>query len=380
MSEAQPGPGDKTEKASPQKLRKAREQGQAARSRDWSTAIGLLCALKLFVLMVPTYLDDFRSLFGQAFATLGSEGAQDNVWSNGFSATLLLIARMLAPLALVPLAIVAGSMIPGGWAATLTHLAPRWQRMNPAANLGRLFTRRHALDFGLSLLKVALLLIVMWQVSIEAIGDFLALQAETLDRALPHGAALMMNGVIAMAAVLLLFALIDLPLQVIAFLRHQRMSKQETKEELRSAEGRPEVRQRIRRLQQQLARRNVKKTVPGADVVVVNPQHYAVALKYDEARAEAPFLVAKGIDEMALYIRQIAEQHEVAVVTLPPLARAIYNTSQVNQQIPVPLYKAVALVLGYVLQIRAFQAGRRKTPPLLPEDLGVPAHLSEGRR
>ena len=121
----------------------------------------------------------------------------------------------------------------------------------------------------------------------------------------------------------------------------------------------------------------MRKSVPTADVVIVNPEHYAVALKYDEKRAEAPFLVAKGIDEMALYIRELAKQHAVEVVSMPPLARAIYNTSQVHQQIPAALYQAVARVLSYVLQIKAFRTGRRASEPALPADLSVPRHLSD---
>jgi len=154
------------------------------------------------------------------------------------------------------------------------------------------------------------------------------------------------------------------------------MSKREVKEEHKTSEGRPEVRQRIRQLQAQLAKRSLRKAVPGADVVIVNPEHYAVALKYDEKRAEAPFLVAKGVDEMALYIRQIATERGIEVVPLPPLARAIYNTSQVNQQIPAALYQAVARVLSYVLQIQAFRNGRRSSEPVLPGDLVVPQNLT----
>jgi flagellar biosynthetic protein FlhB len=155
------------------------------------------------------------------------------------------------------------------------------------------------------------------------------------------------------------------------------MSKQEVKEEHKSSEGRPEVRQRIRQLQQQLARRSVRKTVPNADVVIVNPEHYAVALKYDTKRAEAPYVVAKGVDEMALYIRRVAHEHKIETLSLPPLARAIYNTSQVQQQIPAQLYQAVSQVLNYVLQLNAFRDGRRQAPPRFPNEVAVPSHLSE---
>ena len=157
------------------------------------------------------------------------------------------------------------------------------------------------------------------------------------------------------------------------------MSKQEVKEEYKSSEGKPEVKQRIRQIQQQLARRNVNKTVPGADVVIVNPEHYAVALKYDTNRAEAPFVVAKGVDEMALTIRQVAREHGIETLELPPLARAIYNTSQVQQQIPAQLYGAVSQVLNYVLQLNAFRSGRRQAPPRFPNEMVVPSHLSEAQ-
>jgi flagellar biosynthetic protein FlhB len=180
-----------------------------------------------------------------------------------------------------------------------------------------------------------------------------------------------------MCMVFVLFAVIDVPLQAFLFARGQRMTKQEVKEEHKSNEGRPEVRQRIRQLQHAMARRSVKKTVPNADVVIVNPEHYAVALKYDVKRAEAPFVVAKGLDEMALYIKRVALEHKVEVLTLPPLARAIYNTSQVQQQIPAQLYQAVSQVLNYVLQLKAFQSGRRQAPPRFPNEVAVPPHLSE---
>jgi flagellar biosynthetic protein FlhB len=198
-----------------------------------------------------------------------------------------------------------------------------------------------------------------------------------LHDGLMKGAAMMFDGLMSLVAVFLLFAMIDVPLQAFLFAKGQRMSKQEQKEEYKSSEGKPEVKARIRQLQNQMARRNVNKTVPTADVVIVNPEHYAVALKYDANRAEAPYVVAKGIDEMALYIRQVAAKNKIQTVSLPPLARAIYNTSQVQQQIPAVLYQAVSQVLNYVLQLNAFNDGRRPAPPRFPNEVVVPAHLSE---
>jgi flagellar biosynthetic protein FlhB len=218
---------------------------------------------------------------------------------------------------------------------------------------------------------------VLLHVARSTAAEYISLQAMPLDDALVRGASMMLDGLMALVAVFVLFAIVDVPAQAFFFARQQRMSKQEVKEEHKSTEGRPEIKQRVRQLQRQIARRGVRKTVPTADVVIVNPEHYAVALKYDESRAAAPFVVAKGLDEMALYIRQVANEHQVEILPLPPLARAIYHTSQVNQQIPVALYQAVSQVLHYVLQLKAFRTGRRPAAPRFPHEIAVPPHLSE---
>jgi flagellar biosynthetic protein FlhB len=258
-----------------------------------------------------------------------------------------------------------------------SQLMPRFDRFSPVKNLGQLGSAKHWSTFAISVAKAALLGVVLVHTVRSGLNAWVDLQRMPLSDALLKGSSLMFDGLMAMVGVFLLFALIDVPLQAFLFARGQRMSKQEQKEEYKSTEGKPEVRARIRQLQQQLARRNVNKTVPTADVVIVNPEHYAVALKYDNNRAEAPFVVAKGVDEMALYIRSVAAKHQIETVSLPPLARAIYNTSQVQQQIPAQLYQAVSQVLNYVLQLNAFRAGRRQAPPRFPNDVAVPAHLSE---
>lgn len=368
---------DKTEKPSPQKLRKARQQGQAARSKDLAMAVSLVCSLYLVVWLTPGYLEDFRGLFAQGLADLSGDGTPENIWSTQLREAAVLVVKMVLPLLLVPAAALVAALVPGGWVIAVSHLLPKLDRLNPVSNIGRLFSGKHAAGVAASILKAALLGAVLWFLCRRAPEDYLRLQSMPLGEALGAGVGLLLSGVLAMALVFVLFGLIDLPTQVFFFLRGQRMSKQEVKEEHRNNEGRPEVKQRIRQLQRQLSRRSVRTAVPTADVVVANPEHYAVALRYEETRAQAPFVVAKGMDEMALYIREVAREHGVPVVVLPPLARAIYNTSQVNQQIPIPLYTAVALVLNYVLQLKAFQNGGRTTAPPLPADLPVPAHLAD---
>ncbi|MFT7772908.1 flagellar type III secretion system protein FlhB [Roseateles sp.] len=369
--------GDKTEKPSDQKLRKAREKGQVPRSRDLSMAVGVLLGFKLLTLLMPLYLEDFRQLFTLGFALLDAEGAQDNVWSASFLHVMSLLAKICLPLLVLPAVALLASVMPGGLVFSSSRWMPDFSRMSPLSNLGRLFSAKHYSELAISIGKVACVLALLVHMSRSMGPEYLALQGRSLDEALIDGAGLMLDALLSLAGVLLLFALIDAPLQHFFFMRGQRMSKQEVKDEHKQQEGSPEVRQRIRQLQRALAQRAVRKTVPQADVVIVNPEHYAVALRYDDQRAEAPFVVAKGVDEMAFYIREIARQHGVQTLSLPPLARALYNSSQVQQQIPASLYQAVAQVLSYVMQLKAFQNGRRRSAPPPPTDLPVPTHLSD---
>jgi flagellar biosynthetic protein FlhB len=369
--------GDKTEKASAQKLRKAREEGQVVRSRDLGTAVGILAALKLFVYLLPSYLESFRTLFRLVFVPLGAAGAIENALSVVVGIAWTLLLKMLLPLLVIPLAIVGASMVPGGWVISTKNMMPRLDRMSPMKNLGQKFNQKAAISLATTIGKAAVLGMVLVHVMRGGVSAWVDLQRHPLGDALARGASMMFDGLMAMIAVFVIFAVIDVPLQAFLFAKNQRMSKQDQKQEHKTSEGSPEVRQRIRQLQQQMARRSVRNTVPNADVVIVNPQHYAVALKYDTNRAEAPYVVAKGVDEMALYIRRVANEHKIETLELAPLARAIYNSSQVQQQIPTQLYQAVSQVLNYVLQLNAFRAGRRQAPPRFPNEVAVPAHLSE---
>ncbi|KVO87655.1 flagellar biosynthetic protein FlhB [Burkholderia ubonensis] len=378
MSGAQSG-GDKTEKATPQKLRKAKQKGQTARSRDLATAIGLLVSVKIAIAIAPGWLDDFRQLFAISLAGRFAEGGGDHAMPTLFASVVLLIGKMLAPFAVVPVCIVAGSTIPGGWVFSQSNFMPKFERMNPIAGLKRLVSGKHYLQLATMVLKAAAMIAVLWVVCRANLECFVRLQGVPFGAALAGGATLFVDSVLALAGTLAAFALIDVPIQRLLFMRGQRMSKRDIKDEMKQSEGRPEVKGRIRQIQRQMAHSGIRRTVPDADVVVMNPTHYAVALKYDAARAQAPFVVAKGIDETALFIRDVAREHAVEVLELPPLARAIYHTSQVNQQIPAALYQAVAQVLLYVLQIDAFRRGARANRPDLPTALDIPEHLQDRR-
>jgi flagellar biosynthesis protein FlhB len=380
MSQAQGG--EKTEKATPQKLRKAREEGQVARSKDIGTAVGLFVALKLLIMLSPGWVADFRRVFALSLARFDGEGLDGvaNAGSLIFPSILLVVAKMVLPLLAVPIGVVAASMIPGGWVFVPKNFGPKASRLSPLGNLKRLVSRKHYLQLAATILKAAAIGTVLWYLCTANVNAFIRLQGAPMADALRGGATLLVDSVLVLAAVLIAFSLIDVPIQKLLYMREQRMSKQDIKEEHKNSEGRPEVKSRIRQLQRQMARRSIRKMVPEADVVVVNPIHYAVALKYDENKAQAPYVLAKGIEETALFIRQVARENGVEILELPPLARAVYHSSQVNQQIPAVLYRAVAQVLTYVLQIKAFRKGQQTAKPLLPTDFDIPETLSDPRQ
>ena len=369
--------GNKTEKASPHRLRKIREQGQVPRARDLASAIGLLLAIKLVFSLTPGWLGDFQQLFAMAFLPLDAEGALDNAGTNLLLPVLWLLVQLLLPLVVIPLCILLAMLYPGGWIFVLSLLMPKASRFNPAAHVGRVLSLRQSTEIGKAIIKALILGACLFFIARDTRLQLLALQASpTLGLALLRGGDIVLTAFVQLTGIFLLFGLIDLPLQIFLFLRQQRMSKQELKDEYKQIEGKPEVKQRLRSLQRQMAQRSARRSIPTADVIITNPTHYAVALKYDANRAEAPYIVAKGVDEMAIYIRQLAAEHQVMVVPVPPLARAVYHSTQINQQIPPPLYRAVAQVLSYVLQLKAFQAGSRRQTPKLPDDLSIPPELA----
>lgn len=369
--------GDKSEKASDQKLRKTREQGQVARSRDLATAVGLVATLQVTTWLMPDYLRRFQDLFVRGFANTAGPGALDNMFGSVWTDAGWLFVQMVLPLFITPILVAVASLFPGGWLLSASSLQPKFSRLSPKQNLGKFFKAKHYTDLFMSVLKMVAVASLVYSFCRANVSNFTALPGMTLDVAVREGVSLLLSGIMSIVVIFVILALIDVPVQSFFFMKGQRMSKQEVKEEHKSSEGRPEVKSRMRQIQRQLSRRSLRASVPQADAVIINPDHYAVAVRYDTQRAEAPFVLAKGVDEMAFYIRELARAHQIEVVSAPPLARAIYHTSQVNQQIPAALYRSLAQVLHYVLQIQAFRQGQRPQKPDLPTCLDVPPEMSD---
>lgn len=367
---------EKTEQPTHQKLKKTKEEGQVARSKDLSTTITLLATLLTLKYSVGWFYTGLQDSFARTFANLqpGQLGQDD--LEQFLAHNLMLFVMLLVPLGLTSLLVVVFSMIPGGWVFASKNFAFKASKLNPLSGLKRMFFSAQSwTDLFKSLGKILVLGLLAAYLARDVVTQLTALQRSDVYTAIAGALNLAMNTALILLVVFILFSLIDIPLQRLLFHRRLRMSKQEIKEEHKNQEGRPEVKARIRQVQKQMLHRQISKVIHEANVVIVNPQHYAVALRYDSSKAEAPYVIARGNDDTALYIRELAQRHGLDLVEIPPLARAIYFTTQVNQQIPTALYKAVAQVLTYVLQLKAWRQGRRRRPEL-PGNLPIPESLA----
>jgi flagellar biosynthesis protein FlhB len=354
---------EKTEKPSAQKRRKAREEGQIPRSKDMGLAATLFAAFMVISSSFPWYEDFVRESFisvHQYAQAINDPG----IIGQFLRHHLLILAKFILTLLPIPAAGLVSSLIPGGWLFLPTKILPDFSKISPLKGIGRLFSAEHLLETGKMAVKAVIVLVMLWLSVRNNIGAFLGLQTLWFKQAVSDGLALYSSVMRNFVILFIFFAVIDVPLAKTMFTKGLKMTKQEVKEEYKNQEGKPEVKARVRRLQRQMAMGQIRKVVPKADVVITNPTHYAVALRYDQSRAVAPFVVAKGTDEIALYIRKVAAEHKVEVVEFPKLARSVYYTTQINQQIPFQLYRAIAHVLTYVLQMKHWREGVQPRPSL----------------
>jgi len=282
---------------------------------------------------------------------------------------------VLLPLGAVSLLLALGAgLAVGGWNFTWKPLAPNFGKLNPVSGLGQMFSGQRLADLGKACLLSLLLFVIGGFYLYSRWDRFHDALAMPLPAALAHTAEAMTLGLGLLLVVLAVFAAIDVPLQRFMLLKRLRMTKEEAKQEHKETEGSPEIKGRIRQRQREMARKRMLAAVPTADLVVMNPTHFAVALKYDEAAMGAPRVVAKGADLLAFKIRDIAKEHRVPVLEAPPLARALYAHTEVDQEIPVRLFTAVAQVLAYVYQLKRALSGEGPWPAELPP-LAVPADM-----
>ena len=352
---------DKTERPTPKRLRDAKKKGQVARSRELSTALVVgVCVLAL--------ITSAHSLAGQGLALMRASLDFDAALLESPDRVVGLLFAHLgqALLAIAPLlgaslfaALVAPALL-GGWNFSAEAMQPQLSRLNPLKGLARMVSPTALVEVGKSLLKYAVIGAVGWLYIWGHRTQLLALGALELHAAIAQGLSLALWCVVWMTGALALVAAVDAPYQRWKHVKELRMTKQEVRDEMKESDGKPEVKAKIRQLQHRLANARMMDKVPTADVVITNPTHYAVAIRYTAGQTRAPVVVAKGAGVIAAAIRELATQHKVALVSAPPLARALYRSVELDQEIPSALYQAVAAVLTYLHQLRR---GTLRTTP-----------------
>ena len=371
MADAQ----DRRLPASERKIRKARTEGQVARSRDLSHFAAIGTAAGLLAAAAPRLLDWLQATLSSGLrfdvaALADAQVMQQRLAGVSWAGMLIVLGIGLLMLGVAVLA----GVLSGGWNLSLQALQPKFDKIDPVAGLGRMFSGRQLVNT----LKSCLLAIILGAVgalylklNLPRFGDAIAMP---LPSAVAHAGGIVLGGLLLLVLALALFAIVDVPLQRYQLAQSLRMSVQEMKQEQREVEGSAEIKSRQRSRMRELANRRMLAAVPGADLVVMNPSHFAVALKYEEGVMSAPRVVAKGKDLMALRIRDAAQLARVPVLQAPPLARALYAHAELDGPVPAALFAAVAQVLAHVYQLRAHLQGRAPEPAPLAE-VSVPPGL-----
>jgi len=361
--------------ATDKKIRKARAEGQVARSRDLSHVAIIGSAAALLAATAPQVVDWLESVLASGLRFDARALADADVMQQRLTLLSLPALWMVLGVGVLMLAVaVLAGVLSGGWNFSLQALQPKFEKIDPFAGVVRMFSGHQLVNA----LKTCLLALILGAIGAFFLAQNLPRFAQSISLPLPaalsHAGSVVLSGLLLLVLALALFAVVDVPLQRHQLAQQLRMSVQEMKQEQREVEGNAEIKSRQRSRMRELANRRMLAAVPGADLVVMNPSHFAVALKYQEGLMSAPKVVAKGADLMALRIRDAAVGAKVPVLQAPPLARALYTHADLDKPVPAALFSAVAQVLAHVYQLRAHLQGRGAMPPPLPE-LKVPAEL-----
>lgn len=365
--------GERTEEATPKRKQQAREKGQLPRSKDLAGAVGLLGGV-IALMWFGTWLG--QNLMGVMNASMDLQ--RDTLfdfdkllthlggvaWGVLWPTLLLLGAMFLMSLI--------GSVLLGGFNFSGQAMAPKFSKLSPLNGFKRMLGTQALAELLKSLAKFFVIGGTAWLLLAGVFERVLALAGEPVDGAIIDGLKILLWLCLALCTPYVIIGLIDAPFQLWQYNKQLKMTKQEIKDEYKDAEGKPEVKSKIRRMQMQMASRRMMAKVPEADVIITNPTHYAVALRYDQSKDNAPTLLAKGVDEVAAHIRDIGNAHNITMLRSPLLARALYYNGELDKPIPDGLFVAVAQVLAYVYQLRLWKRGRGTRPKGLPTEVPVP--------
>ncbi|MCX7216340.1 MAG: flagellar biosynthesis protein FlhB [Burkholderiales bacterium] len=370
---AQSGDQEKTEEPTSRKLEKAREEGQVARSTELPAASVTIAALGMLYLTGDTLIHKMAEAFVSGFNFDRKLVHSPNLLPAIFGHEVLESFILVAPLMLLTITIaIASSGATGGFLFSTKAIAPKGSKLNPLNGLKRMFGTKALVELVKALLKFGLVAGVVTWVLYDNVSTLNNIGKMAFEPAMAVAGELLAKSALIMACALILIAAIDVPFQRWEFMKSMRMSIQDIKDEMKDMEGRPEVKAQIRRRQREMANRRMIDNVKDADVVITNPEHFAVALSYDPNGDSAPVLLAKGTDEVAARIRAEAEKHGIEIFRAPPLARALYFTTDLDQPVPEDLYYAVAQVIAYVFNLASIRPG---APPLQRPQPKVPKNM-----
>lgn len=358
---------DKNLPATPQRLKKARDDGEVARSKDLSNLAVLGGGALVLLGLAPLGFDRLRTTLQNQFRFDQAVVSSPEQMLERLVAASLDGLLLAVPLGLLVLAVAVLSMLASGsWALSTKPITPELSRLSLLKGFERLFSRQQLVEtFKLTGITV-IVGVVAWRFIASHVEDFATLLLRPLESAIGQLASWLTVGVGLLLLVVLFFAVIDVPVQRFLHAHRMRMSHEEVKREHKESDGDPQMKGRRRARQRELAQRNSIAAVPKADLVVMNPTHYAVAIRYDDATMRAPRVVSKGADLLAMRIRDVARSASVPVLQAPMLARALYAHGEIDQEIPSALYTAVAQVLAYVYQLKAAMRGQGVMPGEMP--------------
>lgn len=362
---------DKTEEATPRRIREQREKGEVPRSKELGSfavvAASLLAMVTTGSATFSLVRDDLQEALRFDAESLMDTSALPGMFGVMLGKGLLWMTPILIAGALGALL---GTLVIGGWNFSVKSWAPDFGRLNPLSGLKRMVSLQSLMELLKGLAKFGLLGLMLAGFLYISRDDILNLGRVAWPSGPASGGGMIMATLGLLTLGLLLIALIDAPFQMFQYQKRLKMTKQEVKDEYKESEGRPEIKQKIRQQQQAMSQRRMQQTVPEATVIITNPRHFAVALRYEIEAMDAPILVAKGTGPEAALIRELAEKHAIPRVTSPPLARALYRHVREGAPVPGPLYKAVAQILGYVFALK--NPDQTEVPPIpepeVPED------------
>ena len=373
---AEDSDAERTEPASEKRLRQAREDGDIPRSREVATFTVLMTAGAGLWMMGGGLVDKLSSVLERGLSLDREQVYNPNVLIERIAADVGGVLLACLPLAgAVMLMMLASPMLIGGWNFSAKAFTPNFAKLNPMRGLGNMVSTNALVELLKAVAKTLLVGAVAWFVVMSQKDAVIGLVTEPFGTAAPHLGGLLAKAFLTMVGALGAIAILDGPYQMWHYADKLKMTRQEVIQESKESDGNPQIKGKIRQLQREMARKRMMANVPTADVVVTNPTHFAVALKYAEGQRGAPRVVAKGTDEVAAKIREIAKEHKVAMLEAPALARALYKHTDIDDEIPEALYSAVAEVLAYVYQLRAYSKGALDQYPDRPRKLPVPPEM-----